>query len=180
MTAARSTFGRVVLAAVIAGLVGCTAEQEELQQWMEQQRREVKPNVEPISPPKKFDPQPYVAAGGVEPFSTQKLTVALRRETRQPNSPLMAEINRRKEPLEAYPLDSMTMVGSVMKQGRQYALLKVDNLLYQVKVGDYLGQNFGKITQITETEIALREIVQDAAGEWVERVGSLQLQEGAR
>ena len=180
MTAARSTFGRVVLAAVITGLVGCTAEQEELQQWMEQQRREVKPNVEPISPPKKFDPQPYVAAGGVEPFSTQKLTVALRRETRQPNSPLMAEINRRKEPLEAYPLDSMTMVGSVMKQGRQYALLKVDNLLYQVKVGDYLGQNFGKITQITETEIALREIVQDAAGEWVERVGSLQLQEGAR
>ena len=180
MTGARSTFGRVVLAVAVLALAGCGAEQEELQQWMEQQRREVKPNVETISPPKKFDPQPYAAADGVEPFSQQKLTVALRRETRQPNSPLMAEINRRKEPLEAYPLDSMTMVGSVMKRGRQYALLKVDNLLYQVKLSDYLGQNFGKITKITETEITLREIVQDAAGEWIERIGSLQLQENGR
>lgn len=180
MTGARSHLGRVLLVLAMIGLAGCGAEQEELQQWMEQQRREVKPNVEPISPPKKFDPQPYAAANGVEPFSQQKLTVALRRETRQPNSPLTAEINRRKEPLEAYPLDSMSMVGSVMKQGRQYALLKVDALLYQVKVGDYLGQNFGKITKITETEITLREIVQDAAGEWIERIGSLQLQEGGR
>jgi type IV pilus assembly protein PilP len=59
-------------------------------------------------------------------------------------------------------------------------LLKVDNLLYQVKVGDYLGQNYGRILKITETEIALREIVQDAAGEWIERPGTLQLQEKAR
>jgi type IV pilus assembly protein PilP len=93
---------------------------------------------------------------------------------------LAAEINRRKEALEAYPLDSMSMVGSVMKQGQPYALLKVDNLLYQVKVGDYLGQNYGKIMQITETQVTLREIVQDAAGEWIERQGSLQLQEKAR
>jgi type IV pilus assembly protein PilP len=58
--------------------------------------------------------------------------------------------------------------------------LKVDNLLYQVKVGDYLGQNYGKIMKITETDVTLREIVQDAAGEWTERTGSLQLQENAR
>ena len=56
----------------------------------------------------------------------------------------------------------------------------MDNLLYQVKVGDYLGQNYGRITQIDETQIALREIVQDAAGEWIERPGVLQLQEKAR
>ena len=159
---------------------GCTGEQDELQEWMEQQKREVKPNVQPLSPPKKFDPQPYTALDAVEPFSLQKLTVALKQEARQPNSMLAAEINRRKEPLEAYPLDSMSMVGSVVKQGRQYALLKVDNLLYQVKVGDYLGQNYGKITKITETVVTLREIVQDAAGEWTERTGSLQLQEKAR
>ena len=70
---------------------------------MEQQKREVKPNVEPLSAPKKFNPQPYAALGAVEPFSTQKLTVALKQEARQPNSLLAAEINRRKEPLEAYP-----------------------------------------------------------------------------
>jgi type IV pilus assembly protein PilP len=173
--------GRTVVAAMIfAALAACTGEQDELRDWMEQQKREVKPNVEPLSPPKKFVPQAYTAMTSVEPFSPQKLTVALKQEVRQPNSMLAAEINRRKEPLEAYPLDSMSMVGSVVKQGRQYALLKVDNLLYQVKVGDYLGQNYGKISKITETDISLREIVQDAAGEWIERGASLQLQEKSR
>jgi type IV pilus assembly protein PilP len=171
----------ILLGAVGAlGLSACSGDQDELQQWMEQQKREVRPNVPPLSPPKKFDPQPYVALSGVEPFSTQKLVVALKQEARQPNSLLAAEVNRRKEPLEAYPLDNLAMVGSVSKQGRQYALLKVDTLLYQVKVGDYIGQNYGKITKISETEIALREIVQDAAGEWIERVTTLQLQEKAR
>ena len=168
------------LALALLILVGCSGEQEELAQWMEQQRREVKPDVPPLSPPKKFNPQSYAALTGVEPFSTQKLSVALKQEARQPNSLLSAEINRRREPLEAYPLDSMTMVGSVVKTGRPYALLKVDNLLYQVKSGDYLGQNYGKITKISETGVSLREIVQDAAGEWIERTSALQLQEKAR
>ena len=159
---------------------GCGGEQDELTQWMDQQQREVKPSVQPLSAPKKFIPQAYVALTGVEPFSTQKLSVALKQEARQPNSLLAAEINRRKEPLEAYPLDSMSMVGSVSKAGRPYALLRVDNLLYQVKQGDYLGQNYGKITKISETELSLREIVQDAAGEWIERSSALQLQEKAR
>jgi len=171
-------FGCIAIVSVV--LAGCGAEQQELTEWMEQQKREVKPSVEPLSPPKKFVPQAYTALAGVEPFSQQKLTVALKQEARQPNSLLAAEINRRKEPLEAYPLDSMRMVGSVSRSGQPYALLRVDNLLYQVKPGDYLGQNYGKITKITETGVALREIVQDAAGEWIERPSSLQLQERAR
>lgn len=161
-------------------LSACGAEQEELQAWMDQQRREVRPSIAPLSPPKRFDPQPYEQARAVEPFSSQKLAVALKQEARQPNSLLAGEMNRRKEPLEAYPLDSMSMVGSVSKQGRQFALLRVDNLLYQVKVGDYLGQNYGKITKISETEVGVREVVQDAAGEWIERPSALQLQEKAR
>jgi type IV pilus assembly protein PilP len=171
--AAAAVIGCVVLA-------GCAADQDELQQWMEQQKREVKPNVEPLSAPKKFNPQPYLALGSVEPFSTQKLTVALKQEARQPNSLLAAEINRRKEPLEAYPVDSMAMVGSVTRNGRPYALIKVDNLLYQVKQGDYLGQNYGKIVKVGESEVVLREIVQDAAGEWIERTATLQLQERSK
>jgi type IV pilus assembly protein PilP len=169
----------IVCAAAAVG-AGCSSEQEELTQWMDQQRREVKPNVVAITAPKKFNPQIYLAMTSVEPFSTQKLTVALKQEARQTNSLLASEINRRREPLEAYPLDSMTMVGSVTRTGRPYALLKVDNLLYQVKQGDYLGQNYGKITKISETDVALREIVQDAAGEWIERISALQLQEKAR
>jgi type IV pilus assembly protein PilP len=131
-------------------------------------------------PPKRFEPQPYLAAGAVEPFSAQKLAVALKQENRQPNSLLAAEMNRRKEPLEAYPIDTLSMVGSVVRAGRSYALVKADNLLYQVRVGEYLGQNYGKVMQIGETEITVREVVQDAAGEWVERMTTLQLQEKGR
>jgi type IV pilus assembly protein PilP len=158
-------------------LVGCGAELDELQQWMEQQRREVKPNVPPLQPPKKFDPQPYAAADAVEPFSTQKLTVALKRDERVPSSLLAGELKRRKEPLEAYPLDNMNMVGSVTKQGLPFALLRVDGLLYQVKVGDYMGQNYGRVLRISDTDLVLREVVQDAAGEWIERNSTLQLLE---
>jgi type IV pilus assembly protein PilP len=166
-------------ALLLLTLAGCGGQNEELREWMEQQKREVKPSVKPLSPPKKFDPEPYTGGDKVDPFSQQKLTVALKQEAKQPNSLLASELNRRKEPLEAFPLDSMTMVGSVTKNGQQYALLKVNNLLYQVKVGDHLGENYGKITKITETEITLREIVQDAAGEWIERNTSLELQEKA-
>jgi type IV pilus assembly protein PilP len=167
-------------ALLLALLAGCGTENEELQEWMERQRREVKPNVSPLSPPKKFEAQPYTSLQAVDPFSGQKLSVALKQESRQPNSMLATELNRRKEPLEAYPLDSMAMVGSVAKQAQPYALLRVDNLLYQVKPGDHIGQNYGRITKITETQIELREIVQDAAGEWIERPATLQLQEKAR
>ncbi|MBL8308060.1 MAG: pilus assembly protein PilP [Rubrivivax sp.] len=161
-------------------LAGCSADHDELRAWMEQQRREARPNVKPLQAPKKFDPQPYTAAQAVEPFSNQKLSVALKQEAKQPNSLLAAELNRRKEPLEAYPLDSMSMVGSITKQGQPYALLRVDNLLYQVKVGEYLGQNYGQIRKISETEIVLRELVQDSGGEMIERPATLQLQERAR
>jgi type IV pilus assembly protein PilP len=168
--------------AALGALAGCGAELGELQGWMEQQKREVKPNVAPLSPPRKFDPQPYAAADAVDPFSSQKLAVALKRDERAPSSLLAAELNRRKEPLEAYPLDSMGMVGSVNKQGRPFALLRVDGLLYQVKPGDYIGQNYGRVLRVTETELVLREVVQDAAGEWIERNSTLQLvaQQGAR
>ncbi|WP_349742602.1 pilus assembly protein PilP [Roseateles cavernae] len=164
----------------LALLGGCAADLDELQQWMEQERKSARATIKPLVPPKKFLPQPYEAQAGADPFSTQKLSVALKQEAAQPSSLLAAEMNRRREPLEAYPLDSMSMVGSLTRQSRRYALLRVDNLLHQVKGGDYLGQNFGRVTQISETEITLREVVQDAAGEWIERTSTLQLQETGR
>jgi type IV pilus assembly protein PilP len=172
---------RLILCAAGAMLLsGCGGDIEELKQWMDQQRKEVKPTVPPLLPPKKFLPQPYESADGVDPFSTQKLSVAIKQEAAQPNSLLTAEISRRKEPLEAFPLDSMAMVGSMTRDSKRYALLRVDNLYYNVKAGDYLGQNFGRITKISETDITLREVVQDAAGEWIERTSTLQLQEKGR
>jgi type IV pilus assembly protein PilP len=71
----------------------------------------------------------------------------------------------------------MKMVGSLNRNGQLVALLKVDSLLYQVTPGNYVGQNYGRILKILENQIVLREIVQDAAGEWIERPAALQLQE---
>ena len=113
---------RIAVIACAALVAGCGAELDELRGWMEQQKREVKPNVSPLSPPRKFDPQPYAGVDGVEPFSAQKLAVALKRDERAPSSLLATELNRRKEPLESYPLDSMSMVGSVTRSGRQFAM----------------------------------------------------------
>ena len=130
--------------------------------------------------PSKFSPQPYTQEGAVEPFSNQKLAQALKRDSNQAtaNAGLIApELARRREPLEASPLDTVVMVGSLINTGKPVALVRVDNLLYQVRVGNYLGQNYGRITKISESGLTLREIVQDAAGEWIERTATLQLQE---
>ena len=157
--------------------------QEELQQWMNEQRAQTKPQVTPIPEPKKFTPQAYTQEAATDPFSNQKLTQALKRESSQStsNAALVApELARRKEPLESYPLDAMAMVGSLLKEGKPVALVRVDNLLYQVRPGNYLGQNYGKITKVGETDVVLREIVQDAAGEWIERTATLQLQERSK
>jgi type IV pilus assembly protein PilP len=172
----------IVLAATL--LVACgSSDQDEIQQWMTEQRNQTKPRVPPIPEPKKFTPESYVQEAKTDPFSNQKLTQALKRESNQStaNAALVApELVRRKEPLEAFPLDAMSMVGSLIKAGEPVALVKVDNLLYQVRAGNYLGQNYGKITKIGETSVALREIVQDAAGEWIERTATLQLLEGSK
>lgn len=119
----------------------------------------------------------------MDPFNPLKLMQVLRRESVQSNantSLMAAELNRRKEPLEAEPLDAMTMVGSLDKKGVPTALIRVGTLLYQVRAGNYLGQNYGKITRITETSIQLREIVQDGSGDWIERNSTLELQEGRK
>jgi len=174
----------VGLLAVSLALAACSQSgQEELQQWMNQQRAQTRPKVEPIPEPKKFTPQAYTQERAVDPFSNQKLTQALKRESAQTSttaSLVAPELARRKEPLEAYPLDAMTMVGSLIKQGKPVALIRVDNLLYQVRPGNYLGQNYGRITKVDETEVVLREIVQDSAGEWIERTATLQLQERSK
>ena len=162
-------------------LVACgTASDDELRQWMSDQRSQIHPKVKPISEPKQFKPETYAQAAQVDPFSNQKLTQALKKEGTQAasNGALIApELARRKEPLEEYPLDSMTLKGSLIKAGQPVALIMVGNLLYQVRQGDHLGQNYGRVDKIVETEVTLREIVQDAVGEWIERAVTLQLQE---
>jgi type IV pilus assembly protein PilP len=171
-----------LLAAV--GLVACgDGEQDELVKWMAEQRVQTKPSIQPIPEPKKYTPEPYTQESVTDPFNNAKLTQALKRESTQSETSsalIQPELNRRREPLEAFPLDAMSMVGSLLKQGQPVALVRVDNLLYQVRPGNYLGQNYGRITKVTENEVVLRELVQDAAGEWTERSAALQLQERSK
>ena len=82
------------------------------------------------------------------------------------------------EPLEAFPLEQLKMVGTLTQLGATYALVKAEKTLYRVKKGNNLGQNFGLITEINDTEVKLKEIVQDTAGDWTERQSVLPLLEG--
>ena len=180
-----ANFARVAsLLLVLFGIAGCeSSDQQELQQWMAEQRNAIRPKVDPIPAPTRFTPKTYDQEGSIEPFSPQKLTQALKRDSSQAtaNVALIApELSRRKEPLESIPLDAVVMVGSLIKAAQPVALVRVDNLIYQVRAGNYLGQNYGRITKVTETSVALREIVQDATGEWIERPATLQLLEGSK
>ena len=175
---------KFVFAAFVLTLAGCSASgEDELRQWMLDQKSQTRPKIAPISAPKQFQPESYTQVTAIEPFSNQKLTQALKRESTQSaaNGALISpELARRKEALESFPLDTMVLVGSLVKAGQHVALVKVENLLYQVRPGNYLGQNYGRVLKIAETEVTLREIVQDAAGEWIERAATLQLQERSK
>lgn len=173
-------FGLAISGLALAA--GCSPSGEDgLQQWMQEERNAIRPQVTPIPEPTKFEPQVYLSERMTEPFSVEKMaSVSGSLAATVVNSKLLEpELNRRKQPLEAYPLDTMRMVGSLNRDGQRVALVKVDSLLYQVRAGSYLGQNYGRVDQITETDITLREIVQDPSGEWTERPAALQLQEDA-
>jgi type IV pilus assembly protein PilP len=171
----------ITIGAVMLSMLGaCSADNDELIEWMETQHKEVKPNVPPVFPPKKFDPQAYLGSTGVEPFGSQKLIPAGSPSSGRSSAVLAAAKSHQAQELESYPLDSMSMVGTLQQAGRAHALLMVESRLHDVKVGDWIGQNYGQITGISDTQITLRETVQDATGEWIERTSTLQIQEKAR
>lgn len=162
-------------------LVACSAESpSDLDAWLVKQKSVAPPVLQSMPAPSLFVPEPYHQDAAPDPFAVQKLLQVLRRETQQAGSGsalIAKELKRRKEPLEQYPLDTMAYVGSLKQGGQLVALVKVDKQLFQVLPGAYIGANFGKIINVSESELVLREIVQDAAGDWVERKASLQLQE---
>jgi type IV pilus assembly protein PilP len=175
----KTCFGWVGVAWVV-GLSGCgSSADEELTQWMTDQRNSLTPVTQPVAEPKKFQPQTYSSNDKLEPFSVQKLTMGMRSDASHAimNTSLIApELARRKEYLETFPLDTMSLVGSLIRDGQKVALVRVDKMLYQVRGGAYLGQNFGKVLSVSEGELVLREIVQDSSGDWIERKVTLLLQ----
>jgi type IV pilus assembly protein PilP len=90
------------------------------------------------------------------------------------------DLNRPKEPLEAFPLDAIQMVGTLAQNKDMYALVRAGTNLFRVKKGNYMGQNFGLVTAVEEGQINLKEVVQDSGGDWVERSTMLQMSEGKK
>lgn len=164
----------VLLSATMLG--GCgDAGVQDVAKWMQEVKQQTRVVMKPITPPKTFTPFVYDAKGKEDPFSPAKMAVAFAKN--RASNILQPDLNRRREALESYPLDSMQMVGTLSKAGLTYAVIRADKSIYRVKVGNYIGQNFGMVTRITDTEVDLKEVVQDASGEWVEREAKLELQE---
>jgi type IV pilus assembly protein PilP len=158
-------------------LAGCgDGDVKEVHDWMDQVQRETRPAVKPLSVPKDFIPYAYGAKEAVEPFSPNKLLGELAKAAETAPDPNKPDMKRPRELLESYPLDTMQMVGTLQKGGAIYALLQIDRAVHQVRAGQHIGPNFGIVTRVGEDAITIREVVQDAAGEWVERMAKLELQ----
>ena len=160
----------IVLAAVLSW--GCSSQEGEVQAWMEQEAAGMKGGVKPLPEVQVFPAVDYEAAALVQPFDVNRLAV-----DKKAGKAFGPDVNRRREPLESFPLESLKLVG-VMARGKDtHAIIKAGASLFQIRVGNYMGQNFGVVTKISESEVTLKELVEDLNGEWTERTSSLQLQE---
>jgi len=167
---------RTLIMIAAAGLVaGCGGEQyQDLRQFVNESGTNLRGRVDPLPEVKPYEPFTYDAFDLPDPFKPRGNAAEKGAGAGTGPAP---DVNRRKEALEGYPLEGLKMVGTLQdKAKRMFALIKTpDNSIYQVKGGNYLGQNFGVISMITETSITLKEVIQDTAGVWTERTSSLQL-----
>ena len=167
---------RIVIAiALCCGLASCGGEQySDLRQFVKESENLPHGRIPPLPDVKPYEPFTYDAYSLVDPFKPRKIeppkTAA--------GGGIQPDTARRKEPLEAYPLENLRMVGTLQQKKATFALVKSpDNNIFRVSSGNYLGQNFGLITEISESTIKLKEIVQDSGGDWTERISTLTLAE---
>ena len=162
---------RFLIPAALLLLSGCNSDSEDLRRFVRDSDKSVPAKIEPLPAVKPFEPFTYEGFDLPDPFKPRKLTAP------KGGGGLAPDLNRRKEPLEAFPLEQLKMVGTLQMGKDMYAIVRADKTLYRVKKGNYMGQNFGLITDVTDNEIKLKEIVQDSAGDWAERQSVLPLLE---
>lgn len=154
-------------------LISCGDEGgDDLDHFMLDAGKDMSSRIKPLPEVKPYVALQYNSDGILsDPFRVRKAV--------SKSSSLQPNLNRPKEPMEAYPLESLKYVGILSKNKLTFALLKTpDNSVQQVKLGNYVGQNFGRVTSITDAEITLKEIIQDdLSGEWIEQDVNLALQE---
>jgi len=169
--------GALALLVCAAALsAGCASDQEEdIQLWMRQQTEGMRGAVKPLPEVKIFPVVDYAATDDLEPFQVARIEPAKPDKPRL-NDPRL-DPDRQREPLEAYPLESLKMVGVLGKGKEVHALIQADNALYEVRVGNFMGRDFGKVVTISDDSLALQELIEDMNDGWIERDRTLQLQE---
>lgn len=159
--------------AALLAVGGCGSGGEELRDFVRDADKNLPRKIEPLPAVKPFEPFAYTGFDLPDPFRPRKVA------SRGGGGPA-PDLNRRREPLEAFPLDQLKVVGTLERGGEVFALVRAERTLYRIARGNYLGQNFGQVTEITESGIKLKEIVQDSAGDWAERQAALMLLDDAR
>ncbi|MDD5057049.1 MAG: pilus assembly protein PilP [Sideroxydans sp.] len=155
-------------------LAGCGGEEyQDLRDFVQNAGADMRGKVEPPPDIKPYEPFTYENSTALpDPFKPRKQDArnSNRAGQNQPN------LDRPREELEDYPLESLKMVGYLQQNKVGHALIRSsEGKIYRVKAGNYIGQNFGQIISITEAEVRIKEMVQDSAGDWSERESSLQL-----
>ena len=166
----------IYLALACILLTGCGGEEfQDLRDFVKNSGADMRGKILPPPNVKLYEPFAYVNDTNLaDPFQPRK-QVASATGKRGENEP---DLNRPKEALEDFPLESLKMVGYVLKAKVGHAVVRApDKKLYQVKVGNYVGMNFGLIQKLTDMEIVIKEVVQDSTGDWSERISSLKLVE---
>lgn len=165
---------KFLLTAVACSMfAGCGGEQHsDLRAFVKDSDNLPRGRIPPLPEVKPYEAVEYTAFDLTDPFKPRKVE-----PKNSGGGGLQPDTNRRREPLEAYPLEALKMVG-IIKQKEFFGLIKTpDNNLFQVKAGNYLGQNFGRIVAVSDSTIKLKEIVQDSTGNWEEKEQTLLLQE---
>lgn len=162
----------LIISVLALGLSACGGGgMEDLRTFVAETGKDMQGKIEPLPEIKAYEPFTYDAFDLPDPFKPRKLSTG-------GGGGIQPDLTRPKEPLEAFSLETLKLVGMLSKQGARHAVIKTpENAIYHVRKGNYVGQNFGLITQISESEVTLREIVQDSAGDWSERISTLVLQE---
>lgn len=168
---------RRTLFAVLAclTLVSCGGEQHsDLRQFVRDSDNMPRGRIPPLPEVKPYEAFEYAAFDLLDPFVPRKIEPARSAKA----DPRLPDPNRRKGPLEAFPLENLKMVGSLSQKKEFFALIKTpDNNLYRVKMGDFMGQNFGRVIDITESAVKLKELIQDSGNDWKEEERTLLLQD---
>lgn len=171
-------------AAAFAGaalLAACSGEeQSELRQELAGMTKDLRGKVDPLPQVKSFEPVPYKGESMVDPFVPGRIVVTQASAGGGGGGGVQPDLNRPKEPLEAFPMEAIQMVGTLTQSKDMFALVKAGANLFRVKKGNYMGPNFGVIVSIDESQINVKEVVQDSGGDWVERSTSLQMQGGGK